>query len=56
MAPTSEADYRARTGAREIKANVVLYAEPFYRANGYEIVGTATAWDGSAYLEMIKRF
>lgn len=51
-----EADFCERIGAGELKANVVLYAEPFYRANGYEIVSGATAWDGSAYLEMIKRF
>jgi ribosomal protein S18 acetylase RimI-like enzyme len=51
----TEEDFRERTGAYEIKANVVLYAVPFYRANGYEIVGRATAWDGSAYLEMTMR-
>ena len=29
--------------------------ELFYRANGYEVLRRATAWDGSAYLEMSKR-
>jgi nucleoside-diphosphate-sugar epimerase/GNAT superfamily N-acetyltransferase len=38
----------------EIRAGVALHAEPFYRANGYRVVRCATAWDGSAYLEMVK--
>ena len=50
-----ETDYLARTGAHEINAGVVLYAEPFYRANGYELIQRAIAWDGSAYLQMRKR-
>jgi GNAT superfamily N-acetyltransferase len=33
-----EADFRDRTSARQITAEVVLPAEPFYLANGYEIV------------------
>lgn len=47
--------HRARTGDPEIRAGVALHAEPFYRANGYTLVHRATAWDGSAYLEMVKR-
>ncbi len=50
-----EAEMAARTGAAEIRAGVALHAELFYRANGYEVVRRATAWDGSAYLEMSKR-
>jgi ribosomal protein S18 acetylase RimI-like enzyme len=49
-----EADFRTRTGATRIEAGVALHAEPFYRARGYQLVRRAQAWDGSAYLEMIK--
>jgi GNAT superfamily N-acetyltransferase len=52
----AESDFRARTGRSSIKAGVALHAEPFYRAAGYELVRRATAWDGSGYLEMIRRF
>jgi len=38
----------------EIRAGVALHAEPFYLANGYRVVRRGTAWDGSAYLEMVK--
>lgn len=50
-----EADFRARTGAEEIKAGVALHAETFYISNDYAVVSRAKAWDGSEYLEMIKR-
>ncbi len=50
-----EAEFRARTGGDEIRAGVALHAQGFYRANGYALVRRATAWDGSAYLEMRKR-
>ncbi len=50
-----EAEMRERAGVRAIRAGVALHAELFYRANGYEVVRRATAWDGSAYLEMVKR-
>lgn len=49
-----EADCRRRTGADLITAGVALHAEAFYRANGYALVRRAVAWDGSAYLEMVK--
>jgi GNAT superfamily N-acetyltransferase len=49
-----EADFRTRTGATRIEAGVALHAEPFYRARGYQLVRRAQAWDGSAYLEMVK--
>ncbi|MEJ3744355.1 GNAT family N-acetyltransferase [Actinomycetes bacterium KLBMP 9797] len=49
-----EADFRERTGAAEITAGVVLYAEAFYRVNGYRVVREAAAWDGSLHLEMTK--
>jgi putative acetyltransferase len=49
-----EADYRSRTGRSQIEAGVALHAEPFYRARGYRLVRRATAWDGSAYLEMAR--
>ncbi len=35
---------------------MVLYARPFYVANGYEVVSREKAWDGSEYFEMVKRF
>jgi nucleoside-diphosphate-sugar epimerase/GNAT superfamily N-acetyltransferase len=38
----------------EVRAGVALHAEAFYLANGYRVVRRATAWDGSAYLEMVK--
>jgi hypothetical protein len=49
-----EADFRTRTGATRIEVGVALHAEPFYRARGYQLVRRAQAWDGSAYLEMIR--
>ena len=49
-----EADFRARTGAAEIRAGVALHAEPFYRARGYQLIRRAQAWDGSSYLEMTR--
>jgi GNAT superfamily N-acetyltransferase len=49
-----EADFHTRTGATRIEAGVALHAEPFYRARGYQLVRRAQAWDGSAYLEMIR--
>lgn len=49
-----EADFRERTGAARITAGVVLYAEAFYRVNGYRVVREAAAWDGSLHLEMAK--
>lgn len=39
-----EADYLARCGRTEIRADVALHAEPFYRANGYRLVRHAIAW------------
>jgi len=50
-----EADFQSRTGADQIKAGVALHAEPFYVANGYQLIMQARAWDGSEYLEMVKR-
>ncbi|MGH2825597.1 MAG: GNAT family N-acetyltransferase [Actinomycetota bacterium] len=52
----AERDFQERTHAKEIKAGVALHAEPFYASNGYEVVGREEAWDGSEYLEMVKRF
>jgi ribosomal protein S18 acetylase RimI-like enzyme len=49
-----EADFRTRTGATRIEAGVALHAEPFYQARGYQLVRRAQAWDGSAYLEMVR--
>lgn len=49
-----EADFRRRTGAHRIRAGVALHAEPFYRAIGYQLIGSRRAWDGSAYLEMSR--
>jgi ribosomal protein S18 acetylase RimI-like enzyme len=49
-----ETDFRTRTGAARIEAGVALHAEPFYRARGYQLVRRAQAWDGSAYLEMVR--
>lgn len=50
-----EADARDRDGASVLSAGVALHAESFYLANGYRLVVRATAWDGSAFLRMIKR-
>ena len=50
-----EADFRDRTGAGEIRAGVGLQAEPFYLANGYELVERARAWDDSEFLWMAKQ-
>jgi GNAT superfamily N-acetyltransferase len=49
-----EADFRERTGAREIRAGVALHALPFYLAVGYTVVRYARAWDGSSYAETVK--
>ncbi len=51
----AETEFHARTGGSVIRAGVALHAEAFYRANGYELLRRATAWDGSAYLEMSRR-
>jgi hypothetical protein len=45
----------ARAQTRSQRA-LSFYAEPFYRANGYEIIRRARDRDGSEYLEMVKRF
>jgi GNAT superfamily N-acetyltransferase len=50
-----ETDFHDRAGTAEIKAGVALHAEPFYTANGYEILKRGRDWDGSEYFEMIKR-
>ena len=52
----AEMDFRNRTNASAIKAGVGFQAEAFYVSNGYELVGRLKAWDGSDYLEMVKRF
>lgn len=51
-----EGDFRVRTHLAEITCGVVLYARPFYVANGYEVVSREKDWDGSEYFEMVKRF
>ncbi|MGH2779778.1 MAG: GNAT family N-acetyltransferase [Actinomycetota bacterium] len=48
--------FQERTHAKKIKAGVALHAESFYASNGYEVVSQEEAWDGSEYLEMVKRF
>jgi GNAT superfamily N-acetyltransferase len=48
-------EFRRRTHHEELRAGVALHAEDFYVANGYEITGRATAWDGSEYFETYKK-
>ena len=51
----AERDFKNRTGESEIRVGSVLYAKGFYEANGYEVLGKDTAWDGSEFYRMIKR-
>jgi GNAT superfamily N-acetyltransferase len=51
----AEADFREQTNAGQILAGVALHAELFYRRIGYDLVGRRRAWDGSEYLEMVKK-
>jgi hypothetical protein len=48
-------DFRERTRASEMRVGVVLYAQGFYEANGYEVLSKDTAWDGNEF-QMVKRF
>jgi ribosomal protein S18 acetylase RimI-like enzyme len=48
----AEHDFRTRTREDEIHVGAVLYAEPFYAANGYRVVSRSRAWDNSEYYEM----
>lgn len=49
-----ESDFLRRTGQRRLGVHVALHAEPFYRANGYRVLGRGRAWDDSTYLRMVK--
>jgi ribosomal protein S18 acetylase RimI-like enzyme len=50
----AERDFVDRNGAREVWLGAVLYARGFYEANGYEVRGVETHWDGSTSYLMSK--
>ncbi|SRR5579883_120562 len=51
-----EEDYKNRTRNPLLKAGVILYARPFYEKHGYEFLRIETAWDGSKFNSMQKKF